>query len=183
MYVFDNHEESQAWWYWEFPEDITNAWTEDGKLRFLVNNKIVAFDHDEFVDELTDLSVYRDYDKNEIDWFFKTQIYSLGTPKYYKTIQKTGFIFVDSIYDEYYSLKFNYEIFRDSAYVVSETSVEDSFHTVRTTQRRSYIPRVGFAKLIVSNNKADEDEGEYSYKKPKIVSLNIDYTITPREVK
>jgi hypothetical protein len=149
--VFDGR--LSQWFYWEIRKNIVLAYIREGVLHLLTTDglllQMVTTDLlNEYNPQITE---YYDYGKVEIDWFWKSQIMSLGTINRYKQLATTSFIMTDTDAQDEFGLNYKLKVFRKYMSESGEETINARLNYIRTTTKRTYIPRFNFIQLEISN--------------------------------
>ena len=178
VYVYDNR--TSEWYYWELPEgNIVSLWEEvevvDGDMytitKYITTTGNVyslrTIDSVIRIDADNDDDCYSEYldslysGKQEIQWFWESQILPLTITRYSKSymalgyrkqLTHTGFLFTDTDENEEYSLDYSFKVYRKSSSNVSERSLSGSLNRVRSVLKKTYIPRINFLQIKIKNS-------------------------------
>ena len=182
VYVLDNR--TNEWYYWELPHSkIVSLWeedeigsddllyittkyiTEDGSVYALrIVDSVVQIDAINSNDYYTEYSDTFENQKEEIKWFWQSQILPLTFSKYSKSypalgyrkqLIQTGFLFTDTDESEEYSLQYKFNVFRKNLSSVGERSISGTLNRVRSILKRTYIPRLNFLQIRIENSETD----------------------------
>lgn len=139
--------------------------TEGGSVYALrIVDSVVQIDATNPNDYYTEYSDTFENQKEEIKWFWQSQILPLTFSKYSKAypalgyrkqLIQTGFLFTDTDESEEYSLQYKFNVFRKNLSSVGERSISGTLNRVRSILKRTYIPRLNFLQIRIENSETD----------------------------
>lgn len=172
VYLLDNR--TTQWFYWELPFVIVDVFTKDNQT-ILVDNegRFYILKTTDIVNTYNpDYTEYYDEGKIPIEWFWKSQILSMGTINYSKKLVSTTFILTDTDEKDEYGLNYKFKVFRKTANETAETTLTNDINYIVSTTKRTLVPRYNFLQLELSNIEEDTNNN-----KLRLVGLGLKYVL------
>lgn len=175
IYLLDNR--TQQWYYWELPIYVLDAYVKNNKTHLVTEDGLLySLETSDLINEYnTDVTEYYDKindKKHIIPWHWYSQILSLNTINYSKKLVDTTFILTDTDTQDEYALDYSFKAWRKSVSETNSTTINNNIHYVKSTTKRTMIPRFNFIQFRLNNTEDDLDNN-----KLRLVGLGLKYVL------
>ena len=175
IYLLDNR--TQQWYYWKLPIYILDAYVKNNKTHLATGDGLLySLETSDLINEYNpETTEYYDKingKKHIIPWYWYSQILSLNTINYSKKLIDTTFVLTDTDTQDEYALDFSFKAWRKSVSETNSTTINNNIHYVKSTTKRTMIPRFNFIQFRLNNTEDDLDNN-----KLRLVGLGLKYVL------